>query len=188
MDITVVICTYNRAATLHIPLDSMVKQHYPTEHFEVIVVDNNSTDATRHIVESYQERLPNLRYIFEPQQGLSIARNKGWQDAAAPIVAYLDDDAGACEKWLGEIVKVFEEETPRPACVGGPVQLDWGGKKPDWLPESYLQMYTQLDLGDERINLRINEHILQGAKWLLTARYCCKNRVLMRLWGAAETN
>ena len=87
-DISVVLSTYNRCAILPFALESILCQEPGGVAFEVIVVDNNSLDETRTVVESFAAQgHANLRYVFEPRQGVSYARNSGIANARAPIVA-----------------------------------------------------------------------------------------------------
>src|SRR5690348_3828740 len=92
-DVSIVITTYNRCGMLEAALDSALAQESGGVRYEVIVVDNNSTDQTREVVERrINEGHANLRYVFEPKQGVSHARNTGVANAAAPVVAFADDD------------------------------------------------------------------------------------------------
>ncbi len=102
MNATVLLCTYNRCALLPKALDSLVAQSLPDLFaWEVIVVDNNSRDQTRAVVETYERRYPGrFRYLFEAAQGLSRARNAGISNARGQIVAFLDDDVVADPNWL----------------------------------------------------------------------------------------
>ena len=86
-EITVVVSTYNRSEMLRSALDSLLAQETPGPRYEIIVVDNNSTDSTREIVEGYLNRHSNLRYLFEEKQGVSYARNTGIGAARAPLIA-----------------------------------------------------------------------------------------------------
>ena len=152
-DLSVVICTFNRARYLPISLESLVRQRCSEETFEVLVIDNNSNDETTEVVQRYTTKLGNVRYFFEPRQGLVYARHRGMEEARAPIIAYLDDDAAASSMWVSAIVHCFRSLDPRPACVGGPIELDWGGAPPRWLSQEYWSLYTYLNLGDETIHL-----------------------------------
>jgi glycosyltransferase involved in cell wall biosynthesis len=89
--LTVAVCTWNRAARLRRLLESLAAATPPPVPWEVLVVDNNSTDATRAVVEELRPRLP-LRYAFEPVQGLSLARNRALVEADGEILAFTDDD------------------------------------------------------------------------------------------------
>ena len=100
--ISVVICTYNRCKTLGAAIESIAAQTLPQSlGWEILVVDNNSTDETRQLVESIQRRYPErIRYIFEPKQGLSNARNTGIREARGEILVFLDDDEIASSGWV----------------------------------------------------------------------------------------
>jgi glycosyltransferase involved in cell wall biosynthesis len=100
--ISVLICTYNRSKTLAAAIESVAIQAMPESlGWEILVVDNNSTDQTRQEVEGLQRRFPErIRYMFEPQQGLSYARNAGIREARGEILAFIDDDETASPGWL----------------------------------------------------------------------------------------
>src|SRR5262245_2851507 len=106
---SVVIVTHNRRPYLVKALAGLAEQTLPQSSFEVIVVDNASTDDTRAFVESAATPSTNIRYILEPTLGANIARNTGWHAARSQYVAYLDDDAIPCAEWVERIVRVFEE-------------------------------------------------------------------------------
>ena len=91
--LSVIVCTFNRASALERCLESLRAQHADPATFEVLVIDNASPDDTRERVERYLNGPLPCRYVFEPVQGLSHARNRGAREAAAPYVTYLDDDA-----------------------------------------------------------------------------------------------
>jgi len=89
--ISVVICTHNRGFYLRKAITSVLAQDMPASEYELIIIDNKSTDDTAQVVASFAAA--NVRYIHEPQLGLCFARNTGWYSAAGTYVAYLDDDA-----------------------------------------------------------------------------------------------
>src|ERR1041384_3596860 len=100
-DISVVVCTYNRAALLPQALRSLFTQKVEDVSYEIVVIDNNSSDNTPATIESLQSESPvPLRYFRESRQGNAYARNTGVEQAAAPIVAYIDDDCIADENWV----------------------------------------------------------------------------------------
>jgi glycosyltransferase involved in cell wall biosynthesis len=100
--VSVIVCTYNRSQSLALTLESLVRQGVPESiPWEILVVDNNSKDDTRSVVEALQGDFPGkIRYIFEPKQGLSNARNTGIRESRAEIVAFIDDDETADAAWL----------------------------------------------------------------------------------------
>ncbi len=130
--ISAIVCTYNGASMLPGALDSLINQSLPTDQYEVIVIDNASTDGTRAVVEEYARRSNILRYVYEPNQGLSRARNRGIKEARSEILAFIDDDAKASTKWLKTAVRCFEEVRPGPIAVGGPILPLYDAPKPDW--------------------------------------------------------
>lgn len=146
--ISVIICTYNRADRLLLALEALTKQTLSSKEFEVLVVDNRSTDNTSVICKSFQERFVNFRYMYEPIQGLSKARNTGWQTAQSPYIAYLDDDAIPCEEWIEAILDVFETVQPKPVSVGGPIYPLWEVPRPDWITPVMETLFTMLDGGN----------------------------------------
>jgi glucosyl-dolichyl phosphate glucuronosyltransferase len=141
--ISSIICTRNRATYLAQAIRSLAEQDItPRSDYEIIVVDNGSTDATRAVVTELVREIPCLRYIHEPNEGLSAARNRGVKEALAPIVAFLDDDALAVKEWLGALLRAFSVE-PQPVCVGGPVEPWWEVPKPRWFPDGLIGCHNR---------------------------------------------
>ena len=129
--VSVVICTYNRSQDLERALDAVLAQRDAPPH-EVIVVDNNSADHTRAVVEARQQQHPHLLYVFEPEQGLPQARNTGIRTAGAPIIAFTDDDICVAPDWVASIEKAFEQ-FPDADCIGGPILPRWPASGvPEW--------------------------------------------------------
>ena len=134
--ISVVVCTYNRSDLLAMCLESLMQQTAPTGDFEVLVVDNNSTDATAEVVQDYQKKreIP-LRYCLETQVGLSFARNTGYREARAPWIAYIDDDAKARPDFVTRALWMTEN-TDYPFFGG--LDLPWYPfGKPAWYQDRY---------------------------------------------------
>jgi glycosyltransferase involved in cell wall biosynthesis len=130
-EITAVVCTRNRAHYLRLCLDSLLTQTLPRDRYEILVIDNASTDTTRELCETYAKH--GVHYILEPVIGLSRARNTGWQQAKAAYVGYLDDDGIADPSWLESALHAFQSQSPVPACVGGPIRLLWETPEPVWM-------------------------------------------------------
>lgn len=141
--ISVVICTYNRADLLANLLPTVCQQSVERSQYEVIIVDNNSTDNTSVVSDSFVAHNDNVRYCFEPQQGLSHARNRGWQEAKGQYVAYLDDDCKVPEQWLEVAADVIHRISP--SVFGGPYFAFYNVKKPPWYKDRYgsYEPYTQ---------------------------------------------
>lgn len=157
--ISVIICTYNRADYLTKLLDSLLSQTLSAKSFEILLVDNNSSDKTEIIGKDYQGKAKNFRYIFEPKQGLSVARNRGLKESISSLVAYIDDDAYASPYWLASVLEAFQKDS-QIVCVGGPVELDWQGERPRWIPKKYESLYTCVDHGPEERYLENNTYLV----------------------------
>lgn len=147
IQISAIICTHNRDTYLGAAIDSLLAQDFAFE-FEVVVVDNGSSDRTREVVEQRTDN-PRLKYIFEPTLGLSVARNTGAKVASAEILAYLDDDAVASSKWLQILYSAYQNN-PQLAIAGGKVTLLWpeGIQQPSWLSPGLAGNLGAYDLGD----------------------------------------
>lgn len=161
--ISSVICTLNRSDYLRKAIHSLVEQTLNKESYEILVVDNGSTDNTKQIVVEEFASVQNLRYIYEPIMGLSQARNTGLAQATGEYVAYLDDDAIACPLWLEKIVEVFETVKPQPGCVGGKIEPIWEAPRPDWLSNTLMTYLTTMDYSQTPIILNETRQRLAGA-------------------------
>jgi glycosyltransferase involved in cell wall biosynthesis len=147
--ISIIICTYNRSAllvkTLHslLPLENL-------DHAEIIVVDNSSKDDTaaaiRRFIDTYGADM-DIRYLLEPVQGLSAARNTGILASKSPLIAFLDDDAIPCRTWISTIVSTFEQR-PEVMAMGGKIAPIFESKRPEWLIKPFELPYTIVDLGN----------------------------------------
>jgi len=126
-------CTYNRGESLATALESVAASHMPDSvDWEVLVVDNNSTDRTRAVVEEFCQRPHSrFRYIFEHQQGKSYALNTGIHEARGEILAFLDDDVIVGANWLQNLTAVFRGNDW--AGAGGPVLPNGAFVPPAWL-------------------------------------------------------
>lgn len=158
MKISVIICTYNRAALLEECLQSLVEQTLALPEFEVVVVDNHSTDQTAAIAQQFEAIFPHFRYVFEATQGLSHARNRGFREAAAAWVLFLDDDAKAAKNMLERAVQTIENQ---PFQLFGGVALPWYKyPKPYWFKDKYG---TINQLNYHRVSkLKSNEYAIGG--------------------------
>lgn len=134
MNVTILICTYNRADLLGPTLDSLAGlQGSPGLTWEVLIVDNNSTDDTAGCVAGRQRSFPvELRYEFEKRQGKSIALNTGIELARGEIILYTDDDVRVPAGWMEAAVRPLLTRTDI-AYTGGPVRPMWERAPPAWL-------------------------------------------------------
>jgi len=139
IQISVVVCTYNRAELLNGALKSLLEQSLDPERYEIIIVDNVSTDNTPEVVKTFQEMYPKhtITRVYEPRQGLGYARNTGFKNARGRYVAYIDDDAIAGHDWLKNALELFTSVKPTPVCLGGPIFPFYITPKPKWFKDAY---------------------------------------------------
>ena len=156
--LSVVISTYNRGPLLADAVRSVLAQRTDGPSFELIVVDNNSTDDTRATVQSLIEGDRRVRYVFEPRQGVSHGRNAGIAAARAPIVAFTDDDVRAQPDWTSVIRQAFEDH-PWADFVGGRVLPRWPGPVPRWLTPEHWAPLALVDYGAEPLRVDLDRPI-----------------------------
>ena len=148
-DISIVVPTYNRSALLQRALLSLFSQRAHGLNFEIVVIDNNSSDNTSETVAALESKSPvRLRWKRETRQGNAYARNAGIDQAEAPIIAFLDDDVVADENWVQTIMTTFDRD-PEIAFVGGRVLPLWDSEPPSWLTSSHWAPLALLDYGKE---------------------------------------
>ncbi|MEL6763108.1 MAG: glycosyltransferase, partial [Cyanobacteria bacterium J06607_6] len=150
-------------------IDSLLEQDFAD--YEVIVVDNASTDSTRAIVEA---RLPHprLQYVYEANLGLSVARNAGAAVAKGEILAYLDDDAEASGGWLTALAQIYEQDTTV-AIAGGKVTLIWPPNctPPNWISTGMTGNLGAYDLGNEIVYIEQPGLTPRGLNYSITADF-----------------
>jgi glycosyltransferase involved in cell wall biosynthesis len=144
--ISVIVCTRNRAELLARALASVAGQEFPRDDYEILVVDNGSTDRTPEVAMEFQGRV-DIRCLREERVGLCIARNTGWQAASGRYVAFFDDDAIALPGWLAAIRDGFGAASEPVGAIGGRVRPIWGGPRPPWLADAIAGSLTIVDWG-----------------------------------------
>ena len=151
MYVTVAICTWNRAKLLDQTLSEMQKLRIPEGvGWELLVVNNNSTDETDEVIARHSGRLP-IRRLVEPKQGLSNARNCAVAAAQGELILWTDDDVLVDPEWLAEYVRAARA-WPDAAFFGGPVRPWYEGTPPRWLTRAWPRVanaYATRDLGEE---------------------------------------
>lgn len=131
---SVVICARNRRADMLDAIGSLERQSLPRDGYEIVVVDNASTDGSLEAAREHAMTSPGpFAVVVEPRVGISWARNTGIARSRGEIVAFIDSDAIADESWLGRLCEAFEDE--QVVCAGGPVRLRFEGARPRGLPE-----------------------------------------------------
>jgi len=146
MTCSIVIATYNRRDLLRTTLASLAQIQYERP-WEVIVVDNNSPDDTRAVVEEAARSFPvPLLYRFEQQQGRSAALNSGFDAASGDILVTTDDDVRVPPDWLTQIERAFDIH--RCGYVAGRVLPMWQAPPPQWLERRGGRMWAVIALLD----------------------------------------
>lgn len=147
--LNVIIATYNRAGMLERTLRSLFAADRPANlRVDITVVDNNSNDNTREVVERWQKDFgQSLAYLLERQQGKPYALNAGIKATSGELVGMIDDDEEVEKSWLTRIESAFDDDTID--FIGGPYHPRWGAEIPAWLPKDYLGVIGWVDGGDE---------------------------------------
>ncbi len=155
--VSIVLCTHNRAEQLRRTLGTLFAVDTPPGvEWDVIVVDNNSSDATRQVVDACSRRTaPGVRYLFEPTQGISFARNAGVRAASGEVVAFIDDDVTIGAGWLTALYRAFQDG--RCIGVGGRIRAGWSSPKPAWYadagPYRLMKGIAEYEHGDDPVQV-----------------------------------
>jgi glycosyltransferase involved in cell wall biosynthesis len=144
-DVSVVVPTRNRSPLVRVALDSLLAQSANGVRYEVLVVDNKSTDDTAQTVATYGE-VGHIRYLFEAREGPSHARNRGVEESSAPIVAFTDDDVRVSESWVARLKSTFDRHADVD-CVGGRILPEWPYEPPSWMTKSHWAPVALIDYG-----------------------------------------
>jgi len=179
LDLSVVVPTFNRGSLLKSLLERLLSQDAAGISYEIVLVDNNSTDNTRAVVEACiaADTSGRLRYVFEPRQGVSHARNTGGACARAGIIAFLDDDGIPCSSWVREMKAAFDAY-PQADCIGGRVRARWTTPCPSWL--------TGVHMGPVALQDRAHQAWISkssASACLLTANLGIRRAVLLDAGG-----
>jgi len=178
--VSVILPTYNRADELEAAVNSVLRQTEPAEHYELIVVDNNSTDQTANLLK-YLTSIHHgrIRAVTERMQGVSHARNAGIAAATSPIVAFFDDDVRVTPEWISTIRRTFHEHEDID-CIGGKVLPDWSAPPPRWLTRTHWAPLALQDLGDQPVIVSTANPV-----GLISANLACRRKLLERIGGFA---
>lgn len=141
MKASVVVCTFNRSELLADTIKSLQNLNYSASDYEIVIVDNNSTDSTKDVVAELSARgaVP-VKYVLESRQGLSYARNTGIEHSCGEIIVFTDDDIEADRDWLQEMLYAFG--SPDVYCAGGPIRPVWLSPRPTWLTDMWVGYLT----------------------------------------------
>ncbi len=143
------VCAHNEAGVLAGAVTSLMSQNKPAREYEVVVVDNASTDDTGRVLSELDRRYGRrLRIVREERLGLGHARNRALAEARGPLVSLIDADAVAEPGWLEAIVDAFAR-SPRVGVVGGPIRIRWDHPRPRWWDERLAEALNEYRQGDE---------------------------------------
>lgn len=153
MDVSVIICTYNRCDLLRRSLESLSGQVTPRDlTWELLIVDNNCTDSTRNVLLEYQPRFEGrMRFVREEKQGLSHARNRAIGEARGKYLLFTDDDTEPAPTWIARMWRTFMDH--QCDAVAGRIELQWGCAKPPWMADELLGFLAHVDYGDQEKKL-----------------------------------
>ena len=147
--VSVVVCTYNRSLELEKTLASLrALSVAPELSWELVVVDNRSTDNTAEVLKRFTATSRvSVRYVFEPEQGLSFARNTGIRTARGELLVFTDDDVVVHEHWLTGLLRIFAQFD----CIGvaGRVVPIWRQPQPEWLGLEDQQAVVHFEYGED---------------------------------------
>jgi glycosyltransferase involved in cell wall biosynthesis len=169
-EISVVLCSYNNAQRLRITLQSFCCLERPERiDWELVVVNNNSTDNTEAVIKSFEDQLP-IVYVYEPEQGLSHAQNAGLEVARGELIVFTDDDVEPNSNWIQAYWRAYQEH-PHQYYFGGPVVSKFGGEVPD---DDFLRVampsVAGLDYGPHARELSKDEFFI-GPNWACPAKF-----------------
>ncbi|WP_109829795.1 glycosyltransferase [Reichenbachiella versicolor] len=149
MLLSVVICTYNRAELLKKTVKSLCNQDFSRSDYEILIINNQSTDHTNQVIQSLIKTYPENRILnfLETSQGLSYARNRGVKESKGSLICFLDDDIIASRDLISVYCKFFKSH-PQVSSAGGKVVPYFEVDPPVWLSSYLLPLYAQQNLGD----------------------------------------
>jgi glucosyl-dolichyl phosphate glucuronosyltransferase len=163
---TVSICTWNRAVVLDRTLAQFARIEAPAGGWELVVVNNASTDDTAAVLERWQQHLP-LRIVLEPKPGIAHARNTALAAARGDILVCADDDIRIQPDWLNVYLNRFER-SPDVGLLAGPVRPWFEGEPPRWLSTIWPHvavMYGECDYGEDELELAAPHRLPYGANY-----------------------
>jgi len=154
--ISIVICTFNRDYVLCETIKSFFACQDDGIDYELLLVDNNSTDGTKKFAQELAARDHRVRYLFEPNQGLSHARNRGIRESRGESIVFVDDDVFFSPNWLTTLASTLKRHTDA-LCIGGKVAVHFDSGQPQWIDDDMLWIYGITRYGDYERELHFPE-------------------------------
>jgi glucosyl-dolichyl phosphate glucuronosyltransferase len=177
---SVVVCTQNRSAYLGRCLKAIETQAPPGGRYDVIIVDNGSSDDTQEVAASFCRRHANFYYIHERNPGVAIARNTGVRNSSGDIIAFADDDTEPERSWLEQIFAWFRTLPDDVGVLGGDIIPVWQAKRPDWLTDPLLR---PLSAG---LKWSAEPRFLGPEQWLIECNSAYRKSALLKVGGFPE--
>lgn len=150
VEISIIICTYNRAKYIYQTLEHIAQNKFPASKYEIILINNNSTDCTSQECKRFQNTYPEIPFFYfvESQQGLSFARNRGIKEAHGEILVFLDDDAFVGSDYLQNLAKNLNKYPI--SAFGGKITPEFeNGKAPAWMSKWSYSWVSAIDKGNQ---------------------------------------
>lgn len=149
--ILIAICSYNAEKLLPKLLDSLINQKCPIP-FSVLIVDNNSTDNTRELANTFAQNLKvPFKYVNEYQQGIAFARNRAIEESLSyKYLAFIDTDELPYKNWLQAAASTLIDQ--KVDCVGGKISISLPSR-PNWLNDDLLPFYGELNHSNKAFNI-----------------------------------
>jgi len=147
--VSIAICTFNRAGYLRDTLNDLALQTEDPRRFEILVINNNSTDSTESVCSAFANKRDHLQFkmVTEEKQGLSHARNRAFREAESSLILYIDDDVHLEPDFVKQALHSIHE-MPQLKCSGGRIYVSFDDADPDWIPSELMPMFGLHDLGD----------------------------------------
>ncbi|TVQ66951.1 MAG: glycosyltransferase family 2 protein [Balneolaceae bacterium] len=149
--ITVAICTYNRSSYLRDTLYDLAVQKTDKKLYEILVIDNNSSDGTEAVCDRFRAANPGhfFKVVKEEKQGLSHARNRAVAESGTEILFFIDDDVRLPDEYVGKAIQ-FSNSRPQTLAAGGRIEVAFDGLEshPDWIPKPLMPMFGLHNLGE----------------------------------------
>lgn len=147
--ISIIICTYNRGRYIYGLLESIAKNAFDTAKYEIIFVNNKSTDNTELECKRFQQDYPDVvfHYFMEENQGLSFARNRGIKESQGKMLVFIDDDALVNNQYLSNLEKhILQTDI---SAFGGKITPKYEAEAPNWVSSWSLSWFSSIDMGDK---------------------------------------
>lgn len=147
--LSVIVCTYNREQYIGECLKHLASQTINPHQFEVLVINNNSTDSTEKVVENAirQNNFINFRYFVEENQGHTFSRNRGIRESFGELIAFIDDDAFVHEDYCRATIDFFDQNSEISA-IGGRIIPVYEKEAPKWMSKYLLPLVAAIDMGN----------------------------------------